>query len=157
MSDEAVYTALLEWLNQAWYKLTEADEQMPFLKARYTPEEAELLTGMPWSTKTLDELAELKQMDPAELGPKMDELARKGLVWRRVKNGEVGYRLNDSFFALRTAFWPGGTDETTMKLAPLANKYFYDGMFDQWADVHRKGLRTVPIHEEDGAGTGDGG
>jgi electron transport complex protein RnfB len=147
MSDDAVYRDLLEWLNQAWYKLTDADERMPFLKTRYTPEEATLLTGMPWSTKTLDELAELKQMDAAELEPKLDEMARKGLVWRRVKNGEVGYRLNDSFLALRTAFWPGGTDETTKKLAPLANRYFYNGSFDQWADVHRKGLRTVPIQE----------
>jgi ferredoxin len=148
MSDDAVYRDFLEWLNQTWYKLTEADALMPVLKARYTPEEAALLTGMPWSTKTIGELAALKQMDPAELEPKMDEMARKGLVWRRVKDGEVGYRLNDAFFVyMRSAFWRGSTDETTRKLAPLTNKYYYDGFFDQWADVHRKGLRTVPIHE----------
>ena len=105
MSDEAIYKGLIEWLNQAWFKLPEADELIPFLKARYTPEEAEFLTGMPFVTKTLDELAEMKQMDPAELGPKLDAMARKGLVWRRVKNGRTGYRLNDTFTALRTAFW----------------------------------------------------
>jgi Pyruvate/2-oxoacid:ferredoxin oxidoreductase delta subunit len=75
-------------------------------------------------------------------------MARRGVVYRRVVGDEVLYKLNDAFFTfLRSSYWAGGADETTKALAPLTNKYFLNGFFGNWADVHYQGLRTLPIQE----------
>ena len=150
MSEKEVYREVIDWLGSTWWGLPESAELMPLLKARYTVEEARLLTGMSFSGpsrgETLDELAEMKHVDAAELGPQLDALARKGVVYRDAEGGTIRYGLNDSFFTLlRSSFWPGRADEVSKTMAPLVNRYFYDGFFDQYADVHIKGLRALPI------------
>jgi hypothetical protein len=130
VSDEKVYEHLTEWLKQTWWGLPDADELMPLIKATYNPEEAALLTGIPFSSKRLEELAQMKQMEPVQLEEKLDELARKGLIFRTVIDDIVRYRPNDSFFTfLRSAFWAGGTDKRTRAMAPLVNQYYYHGFF----------------------------
>jgi len=150
MSEESIYRDFIDWLGSTWWGLPESDELMPLIKARYAVEEAQFLTGMPfWGPsrgKTLEELAKVKQMDAAELGPLLDALAGKGVVYRGGQGKSIRYGLNDSFFTLlRSSFWPGGTDEISKTAAPLVNRYFYDGFFDQYADAHTKGLRTLPV------------
>ena len=147
VSEREVYTRLIDWLNQAWWKLPEAEELLPLIMAWYTPEEAELLTGMPFSGRNLEELAEMKRMAPADLSQKLDAIATKGLVFRSVKGDTVRYSLNDSFFASRAAGWPGRTDEVTKTVASLMNRYYYQGFFDQYDLTHLKGLRVLPINE----------
>ena len=98
MSEQEVYRRFINWLNQTWWGLPEADELMPLIMARYTPEEAAPLTGMPFSGKNLEELAEMKGMDPVELDPQLHELAKKGIVFRTERGETVCYSLNDTFF-----------------------------------------------------------
>jgi len=148
MSEEEVYRRLIEWLKQGWWDLPEADELMPLMKARCTPEEAELLTGMSFSGRYLEELAELKRINKDELREKMDALARKGVVFRTVREDSVRYSLNDSMFTfLRASFWHGREDTDTKKIAPLVNQYFYHGFFDQYGMTDLKELRALPIGE----------
>jgi ferredoxin len=147
VSDEAIYRELIDWLKLGWH-LPETEELLPLVKARYSPEEAAFLTGMPLQPTKLEELAEAKGMDPAELRPRLDALAAQGVLYRRAACESVLYKLNDAFFTfLRSSFWAGGTDEATRALAPLTNKYYRNGFFDIWADVHYQGLRTLPIGE----------
>jgi electron transport complex protein RnfB len=147
VSDEAIYREFIDWFKLGW-NLPETEELLPLVKARYSPEEAAFLTGMPLQLTKLEELAEAKGMDPAELGPRLDALAAQGVLYRRAACESVLYKLNDAFFTfLRSSFWGGGTDETTRALAPLTNKYYRNGFFDIWADVHYQGLRTLPIQE----------
>jgi len=148
MSEKEIYRRFISWLNQTWWELPEADELMPLIMACYTPEEATLLTGMPFSGKNLDELAEMKEMEPDELDAKLHALAKRGLVFRSVRGETVRYSLNDSFFVFyRSAFWPGRTDEASKTMAPLVNQYHVHGFIDQYAEVHTKGLRTLPIEK----------
>jgi len=148
MSDEELYEQFIRWLDKAWWGLPESEHLMPTIKAFYSPEEAGLLTGIPFSSINLEELAEMKDMDPAELGKNLDALARKGAVWRSVKGGSVRYKLNDTFFTfMRGPFWGANPDEPTRALAPPLNKYFYDGFMEQFAHAHSKGLRTIPINK----------
>ena len=127
--------------------MPETKDLEPLIRARYTPEEATLLTGIPFRATSLEELAEAKGMEPAELGARLDVLAEKGVVYRRVWSGQVRYRLNDMLFVfMRSSFWPGGTDAATQTLASLANRYYYE-FIEQWDDIERKGLRTVPINK----------
>ena len=148
MDERDIYQRFIDWLNQTWWGLPDAPELLPLIKARYAPEEAALLTGIPFSGRSLEELAALKGMNPADLATRLDILARKGLVFRSAKGGSVRYSLNDSLFVfLRSSFWPGLGDETSKALAPLVNQYFYHGFWDQYAGIHTRGLRTLPIKE----------
>jgi ferredoxin len=148
MSQREVYKRFIDWLKQTWWGLPEADELMPLVMARYTPEEAALLTGMPFSGRNLEELAEMKGVGPAELETQLHALARKGLVFRTVRGETVRYSLNDSFFVFyRSSFWDGRTDETSKAVAPLVNQYHLHGFMDQYAGVRTKGLRTLPIEK----------
>ena len=146
MSEQGIYERLIDWLKQSWLAIPDADELPPLIKATYTPEEAALLTGMPFEGKSLEELAEMKQMDPAELRPRMEAMAKKGLVFRIVMGDVVRYSLNDAYFVdYRATGWPGRTDERTKAIAPWANQYYYHGLWDQWKHARHKGLRTLPI------------
>ncbi|NVM25534.1 MAG: 4Fe-4S binding protein [Desulfobacterales bacterium] len=148
MSEKEIYGRFIDWMNQTWWGLPEADELMPLIMARYTPEEAALLTGIPFSGRNLEELAEMKRMDPADLDLKLHALAKKGAVFRTVRPETVRYSLNDSFFVFyRSAFWSGRTDEDSKAMAPLMNKYHLHGFMDQYAEVHTKGLRALPIEK----------
>ena len=140
MSQQEIYQHFMDWLKQTWWGLPEADELVPLIMAQYTPEEASPLTGMPFSESmhsrfsatSLEELAKMKQMDPAELGKRLDALAKKGLVYRIVEGDTVHYSLNDHFFAGRAEGWHGRTDERSKTIAPLMNQYYYHGMYDQY-------------------------
>ncbi|MDY7035483.1 MAG: hypothetical protein SV375_04880, partial [Thermodesulfobacteriota bacterium] len=149
MSENEVYNGLIDWLNKSWWKFTESEVLMPLITSYFTPEEAALLTGISFSSSSLEELAHIKGMTVAELGPKLDAAARKGVVYKTVRGESVRYRLNDSFFSLlRANLWPGKTDEVTRTTAPMLNRYIYsDGWFDQYNDVHVKGVRALPIHQ----------
>jgi hypothetical protein len=64
MSEQETYKRFVDWLRQTWVNLPESAELIPLVKARYTAEEASLLTGMPFSGKSLEELAEIKKWTP---------------------------------------------------------------------------------------------
>lgn len=146
MSDQEVYVRFIEWLDKAWWGLPESEHLKPTVMAFYTPEEADLLTGIPFSGKSLEELADMKGIDPDELAQKLDAMARRGVVWRSVRGETVRYKLNDSFFTfLRGPFWAAEPDEATKATASPLNRYFFDGFMDQFAHAHTKGLRTIPI------------
>ncbi len=149
MKEQEIYQRFIEWLRQAWAGLPESPELIPLIQARYTPEEASLLTGIPFSGKDVQELAGMKQMPPDKLGGQLDALARKGLVFRSSREQTVRYRVNDAFFVfLRSAFWPGRTDESSKAIAPLTNKYFFHGFFDAaMGGVHARGLRALPVEK----------
>jgi NAD-dependent dihydropyrimidine dehydrogenase PreA subunit/DNA-binding transcriptional ArsR family regulator len=148
MSNQEAYEHFVQWLGRAYWELPDSEHLMPLIRAHYSAEEAALLTGMPFSGKTVEELAAKKGLDPAELGPKLKELSRKGMVYESVKGDSVRYRLNDSMFAmLRANLWPGRTDDKTKATAPLINKYYLDGWGDQWDQTHPKGLRAIPIDQ----------
>jgi ferredoxin/DNA-binding transcriptional ArsR family regulator len=145
---DLIYTRFIEWLRKTWCELPDAPELLPLVQARYSLEEAEFLTGMPYTPKDVSELSRIMGKDPVELQEKLDALAAKGLVYRRQKGAMVKYFLNDAFFVfLRSSFWHGRTDTETTKLAPIINRYFQNGFFNQYAAVEHKGLRTLPIAE----------
>ena len=147
-SDKDIYRELIERLGKAWWGLPESEHLMQTVQSFYTPEEAALLTGIPFSGRSLEELAEMKGMAPEELAPRLDALARKAVVWRSEKGGTIRYSLNDSFFVfMRGPYWAEKPDEASKATTNPLNKYFYDGFMDQFREAHTKGLRTLPIEK----------
>jgi len=148
MPEYEVYQDLIEWLRKAWWNLPESDELMPMIMATCSPEEASLLTGLPFESTSLEAIADKKDVAPEILKLKLDNMATKGLVFRTVKGNRSRYKLNDSFFIFfRSAFWSGATDERTKNIAAHVNPYFYDGFYDQYELTHLKGLRVLPAED----------
>ena len=38
--ERGIYTRFIEWLRQSWYGVPDSDVLLPYVAARYTPEEA---------------------------------------------------------------------------------------------------------------------
>ena len=62
MSEQEIYEKFIDWLRTGFLEVPYAEELLPMIKARYSPEEAELCTGMlfegPFPRPSLEELAE---------------------------------------------------------------------------------------------------
>ncbi len=147
MENTAIYTKFMDWLAGSWYGVPAPDEALPVVMERYTPEEAEFLTGIPLTPAPLGELAATKGMDAASLGARLDALTAKGLVFRYTKGDAVFYNLNDIFMQARTFGWPGRKDERSVRVAVKANRYWEHGFLDPWTRTNVKGLRVIPIGE----------
>ena len=67
MSDQEIYEKFIEWLRTGFVEVPDADELLPMISARYTPEEAEFCTGMPFDgpfpRPGLEELAKEKNRE----------------------------------------------------------------------------------------------
>ncbi len=148
MSQEEIYTRFIRWLDKAWWHLPESEHLVPSIRALLRPEEADLLTGFPFTPKALEELAAQKGMEAGELGAKLDALARKAVVWKMKKGEDLYYHLNDAFFLFfRGPFYALNPDEATKAMAPPLNRYFHDGLMNQLAQTHTKALRAIPINK----------
>jgi len=147
VSEKEIYSRFITWLDKGWWRLPASEHLFPSIKAFFTPQEAELLTGIPFTPTELKELANLKGREPDDLAAKLDALARKGAVWRTEKDGSLLYNLNDAFFIFfRGPFYAAPLDQATKAMAPPLNRYVRDGLMDQLAPVQTKALRTIPIH-----------
>jgi len=148
MTENEIYEEFAKWLGNTWWKLTESAHMMPMLTSYITLEEAAFLTDIPFSSSTPEELAAIKNMDPGDIRPLLEDLARKGLLYVTESDERTRYHLNDSFFIFfRAAFWSGIDDEAHRDLAHKVNNYFFDGWFDQFKSLPFRGLRTIPIEQ----------
>jgi electron transport complex protein RnfB len=146
MSEKKIYSRFIAWLDKGWFHLPASQHLFPSIQAFFTPEEATLLTGLPFKPTELKELAALQGADPDDLAAKLDVLAKKGVVWRTERGGRILYNLNDAFFIFfRGPFYSLDLDHAAEAMAPSLNRYLRDGLMDQLAPVSNKPLRTIPI------------
>jgi len=54
MPEQEIYQRFMDWLKQTWWGLPESDYLLPLIMSQYTPEEAYLLTDMPFSGTNLE-------------------------------------------------------------------------------------------------------
>ncbi len=148
MSRSPEHEELIAWLRQSGAYLPESDALLPLMQATFTPEEARILVGMPLRLSDLEELASLKGMDQSSLERRLEEMARRGLVFTAEQEGRKLFRPGDPrFMYLRSIFWPGRTDEYTKRVATGVNRYYVDGFGEYWRDAEQKGLRVLPIRQ----------
>jgi hypothetical protein len=67
MENQTVYDHFIAWMKKAWIGLPDSEALLPTVKACYSEAEAALLTGVPFSPKGIEELANRKGMKPADL------------------------------------------------------------------------------------------
>lgn len=143
--DRSTYIHFIDWLKQSWYGVPDADVVFPYIAARYTPEEALLLTGFPYAPTALADLAALKKMSSDALRPILDSLTAKGLLNKQRKGDVFRYNLHDIFTIYRGFGWPGKTDDYSKTVGPLQHRYIMEGLMSPWRNAKEKGLRVLPI------------
>lgn len=145
MDQEKIFQEFIEWLAKAPMTFPASEDTIALIKARYTPEDAELLTNVPFDPRTIGEVAEIKQMTVEEMKPRLDALAKKGVVWKIFQYGAYRYQLCDPFLVFyRSVYWGGGRNSEHYVMAPLLNKEF-GPHFEMFAHARTRGLRTVPV------------
>ncbi len=83
MSTEKIYEKFIGWQRQrGGLEYPDSENLMPMLKTYITPEEAEFLTGFPFKWKTLEQLADIKDVDAEEWIEKAIEVDEMhGMMW----------------------------------------------------------------------------
>ena len=142
------YQKLIDHLGEWLFGIPESEYLLPLLKLRFTPEEAELLSQIPYLPHTAEQLSKKLNVPVAELKVKLEDFAKRGIVNRAEGRKAVRYTSGDILFMFyRMPWWPGNTEEFDRKLAPLANNYYIDAYAADYMGYHTKGLRTVPINQ----------
>jgi len=155
MNDQEIYQRFMAYMNNPVWEFTESEHLMPMLTSFISPEEAAFLTGFPHSSRTLEQIADIKNMDPDELLPTIKAHCRKGTVYEGKRGDSVRYRLWTAVeMFTRAAFWPSDVEEEAKLMAPHVNKYYMDGWYEQKRAFTHPELRTIPISETVESGTG---
>jgi electron transport complex protein RnfB len=122
-----VYNKLAEALNARGmtYPSVLCDEFYILVDALFTPEQAEIASNIPVDPISAEELAStLKDADADRLSSKLDEMAAKGLVRIKEKDGKRLYELMPWVPGIiELQFMNGRIDEHTRHLAQLFKNY----------------------------------
>ena len=118
------------------------------IKRRYTPEEAELLSKLPMRGQTAKQLSKISGIPVEDIEPKLDEMARKGLIYRYEEKKKVNYSIGtlmDSIY--RMPWWLGQDEEWMVELSSLVNKYYIEGYGDLVMGYPTSPMRAIPINQ----------
>jgi ferredoxin len=126
-----IYGALGEKIDNLAVRTPQTEAFRAMLRQLYSPDDAELIVGMPFTLSTLDRIAKVTGRDRNELEPILNRLCDKGLV--------VDLNLGGTYHFMPAPFVIGffeftmmrldATDENIGKYARLFVDYFEEGGF----------------------------
>ena len=144
MSDDA-YIKLRGFLNSfpVGFPETESGVEMKILKRLFTKEEAEtvvLLTPVP---QVASRIARQNKMDKEELEKKLEAMARKGLIFRVVRNGKTYYNASPFMIGI----YEYSVNKIDKELAELYKEY-YDTIYQEEIGFSNvPGFKVIPVEE----------
>jgi len=148
MSNKEAYMKLIERHREWVFGLPDSEFLMPLLELRFTSEEAEFLSNLPFMPHTAEKLSESLNIDIDVVSEKLDDFAKRGLVMRVEGRRRIQYALTDAIFNFyRMPGWKGGVDEWNRKIVPYINQYYIDAMANEFLNHPTQGLRAIPINE----------
>jgi ferredoxin len=147
MASKEVYTKLINHFREWIFGLPDGKELMSLLEMRITPDEADLLSKLPFLTHTPEQLSMKLNIPVEELEERLEALSKKGLVFRVEGSTSNRYAMVDSSWPWRMWGWKGEDNEESKKFAPLLNKYFVEHYGAEYLGYPSIGLRAVPINE----------
>lgn len=147
---EMVYEKLALHLDNlpAGFPPTEDGVELRILKRLFTPGEAAIAVGLTMRPEPSDSIAKRLDMDAKALEPMLEEMSKKGLVFRAHKGGR------DLFMAAQfvIGIWEYHVNDLDEDLIRDVNAYLPTLMKKSWVDVQTKQLRVVPISKSLDAG-----
>ncbi|MGO8987934.1 MAG: 4Fe-4S binding protein [bacterium] len=149
---EEVYKKLTKHLSSLGMGYPEKEELLEILHENFTSLEAEVALAIP--TKVIpfelcpvEEIASRISLPREELEQILSNLSHRGLLFsRRMKDGGVGYALQQFGFGFpQTFFWGGLDTPNSQKRAELFVRYVKrDQLYEAYGKTETKALRYVP-------------
>jgi NAD-dependent dihydropyrimidine dehydrogenase PreA subunit len=153
MVAENVYQKLARHLASLGMGYPQKEELLEILRESFTPQEAEVALAIP--TKTIPfEPAPVSKIAPHlnipqdELEQILSNLAQRGLLYsKRMKDGEMGYALQQFGYGFpQTFFWKGVDTPNAKKLADLVARYSRSEQLQEaYGETETKAFRYVPV------------
>lgn len=148
MSTDTQYKDLIEHLRNWILGLPESEHLMPMLKLRFKPEEAQLLSNIPFLGHSAEQLSVKVNIPVKKLAKRLDKYAKSGIIFRSERGSEVRYSLCDNLFMFyRSIGWKGKNDKLNREISPYLNKYYIEAYAKEFIGHETQGLRAIPINE----------
>jgi NAD-dependent dihydropyrimidine dehydrogenase PreA subunit len=118
------------------------------LKLLFTPEEIEVALGMGFAPKDIHVIAEAAGVSEEEASARCESMADKGVIYSRMKRGEMGYALLPTVPGLfEFPFMTGGGTPTHDQLARLWQEYHHEALGEEFAGSETPFTRVIPVRE----------
>jgi Na+-translocating ferredoxin:NAD+ oxidoreductase subunit B len=140
--EEHLYEALAAHLDRlpAGFPRTPGGVEMRILRRLFSPEEAELAQFLTFRPESAEEIAARILRKAEELGPQLEAMARKGLIFRHRKGLQVRYMAAQFVVGI----WEYHVNDLDPELIKDLNEYL-PYFFEQISKLKTPQLRTIPI------------
>lgn len=140
-----VYERLADHLNHlpAGFPRTESGVELRILKRLFTPEEAELATKLTMIPESTAQLAERLGTEEETIGPLLEQMASKGLIFRSAKEGKTTYMAAQFMVGI----WEYHVQDLDEDLIRDVNEYLPHLMQTAWQETGTKQMRVIPVSE----------
>jgi electron transport complex protein RnfB len=123
---------------------TESGVEMEILKHLFNPEEAEIMLFVRTYPEPASAVAERMRQDEKELGEKLYDMSKKGLILRfRVSDEEVYYFLSPWMVGI----WEFQVKNLTDENIKLYERYFEEGIVPSRKNIKTAGFRVIPVEQ----------
>jgi len=123
------------------FPATESGVELRILKRLFTPREAEIALGLTMLPEPPEAIALRLGRDGAELAPLLEEMSRKGLIYRRARKGLNQYMAAQFVIGI----WEYHVNDLDEELIRDVNEYLPHLMHKSWIKNETKQLRVIPV------------
>lgn len=140
--EKDVYEALAAHLDRlpAGFPRTPGGVEMRILRRLFSPEEAALAQLLTLRPEGVEKIATRIPKQTEELGPQLESMARKGLIFRHRKGDQVRYMAAQFVIGI----WEYHVNDLDSELIKDLNEYL-PYFFEQTNKLKTPQLRTIPI------------
>lgn len=146
MTSDEVYHRLREFLDRMplGFPSTPSGVELRILKRLFTEEEAEVATLLSPIPEDAESIAARTGMDPDYLEKKLEEMSRKGLVFRIRREGRAHYNTAPFMIGL----YEYSVEKMDEELAALYREYYEAAYLEEMAASGIPGFKVLPIGEK---------
>ncbi len=142
---EEVYAKLAKHLDRlpVPYPATESGIELEILARWFSPREAEIALGMTGRPETVETIAARLKTDAEALAPVLEDMSRRGLIFRISKGEKRLYNLSP----LAEGMWEFHMLQSTLEDVKRMRKYFDVFMEKGWYGTKTTQHRIIPVSE----------
>lgn len=148
---EVAYNKLREFLDKfpIGFPETESGVEMKILKRLFTKEEAEIVVLLTPLPQEASRIARQNKLDSAELEKKLESMAKKGLIFRVVRNDKTYYNASPFMIGI----YEYSVNKLDKELAKMYKEY-YDTIYQEEIGLSNvPGFKVIPVEESIKTGT----
>ena len=138
-----IYHRLAQHLDRlpAGFPATETGVELKILRRFFSEEEAKIALGLSMMPEPAASIAERLGRETEELAPQLEQMSRKGLIYRSSKGDRHHYMAAQFVIGI----WEYHLNDLDEEIIRDVNEYLPILMKDNWTQQETKQLRVVPV------------